>query len=428
MRHTNDIMDNPLSMDIMKLQPTINIGTLGAVAHGKSTLVKVLSGKSTGQFQNEKEKNMTIKLGYANVKLFECQQCQGLRCVESKIESSKCDLCKIDLKLVRHFSFVDSPGHHTLVTTALSGAAVMDNVLFIIASNEKCPQPQTFEHMAASELFEITKKMIIVQNKVDLCTRDESLENYKQIRTFVKESGAKDASIIPISGQLNINIDLLCKQLLELPIPNRNIELPLRMTIIRSFDSNKPKTLIKKDNYKNLDLLLGGVVGGSISQGIAKLGQKIEIRPGLILKNGLYQPIRATITSLYSDKNKLEFAVPGGLIGIGLDIDPYLTKRDGLIGNVLGLEGTLPPVFKEGVVSYKLLNGIKTPKSGTLLFTIGSSKRIINIVKCERKKRLFYFNCELPICASINDMVAISKRIDDNWRLIGGGTIKNVTE
>lgn len=86
---------------------------------------------------------------------------------------------------LRHVSFVDCPGHDILMATMLSGAAVMDAALLLIAGNEPCPQPQTSEHLAAIEIMKL-KHIIVLQNKVDLISESAAEEQYHTILNFVK--------------------------------------------------------------------------------------------------------------------------------------------------------------------------------------------------------------------------------------------------
>ena len=156
----------PLSPEVISRQATINIGTIGHVAHGKSTVVKALSGVHTVRFKNELERNITIKLGYANAKIYKSEdpRCQRPVCYTSA-SSTKEDVFKMngfEFGLVRHVSFVDCPGHDILMATMLNGAAVMDAALLLIAGNESCPQPQTSEHLAAIEIMKL-KHILILQ-------------------------------------------------------------------------------------------------------------------------------------------------------------------------------------------------------------------------------------------------------------------------
>ena len=89
------------------------------------------------------------------------------------------------MKLLRHVSFVDCPGHDILMATMLNGAAVMDAALLLIAGNESCPQPQTSEHLAAVEIMKL-EHIIILQNKVDLIREQQAEEHWGSITRFVK--------------------------------------------------------------------------------------------------------------------------------------------------------------------------------------------------------------------------------------------------
>lgn len=95
---------------------------------------------------------------------------------------------------LRHVSFVDCPGHDILMATMLTGAAVMDAALLLVAGNESCPQPQTSEHLAAVEIMKL-RNILILQNKVDLVREAEALEQQKAIAKFI-EGGCQDRCII----------------------------------------------------------------------------------------------------------------------------------------------------------------------------------------------------------------------------------------
>ena len=142
--------------------------------------------------------------------------------------------------------------------------------------------------------------------------------------------------------------EYICK---KIPIPVRDFTSSPQLIVIRSFDVNKPG--------EEVDSLKGGVAGGSILKGVLKVGNEIEVRPGIVTKdeNGAVKctPIRSTIVSLSSENNQLQFAVPGGLIGVGTKIDPTLTRADRLVGQVLGERGQLPQIFTELEISYFLL-------------------------------------------------------------------------
>nr|KJB34636.1 hypothetical protein B456_006G076400 [Gossypium raimondii] len=256
---------HPLSPEVISRQATINIGTIGHVAHGKSTVVKAISGVQTVRFKNELERNITIKLGYANAKIYKCEdeRCPRPMCYKAygsgKEDSPLCDVPGFEncrMKLLRHVSFVDCPGHDILMATMLNGAAIMDGALLLIAANESCPQPQTSEHLAAVEIMRL-QHIIILQNKVDLIQENVAINQHEAIQKFIQGTVADGAPVVPISAQLKYNIDVVCEYIVKkIPIPERNFVSPPNMIVIRSFDVNKPGF--------EVDEIKGGVAGGSI--------------------------------------------------------------------------------------------------------------------------------------------------------------------
>lgn len=416
-------------------QATVNIGTIGHVAHGKSTLVKAISGIQTVRFKNELERNITIKLGYANSKIFKCKNlnCPKPGCYKAVGSGTKnqpfCDQCHEDMILIKHVSFIDCPGHEILMATMLTGASIMDSALLVIASNEVCPQPQTSEHLAAIEIMKM-KNLIILQNKVDLVDKKKAENNYFEILRFIEKTKFEKNPIIPVSAQRKCNIDVLVQTIVEcIPDPLRDLTLNLKMYLIRTFDINKPGC-----NVQNLE---GGVVGGSIDSGLLKLGEKIEIKPGISKKNKFGKlkcyPVVTIVQSLYTEKNKLKLAIPGGLIGVGTLLDPSLTRGDRLSGQILGHFSKLPEIYTNIFVSFKLLkrlighskniNGFpEILKNEVLMINICSSSTGGKILK--KKNQLIEFQLTTPICCEFGDKVTLSKRIDKHWRLIGWGTFR----
>merc|ERR1712018_379219 len=427
----------PLSPEVISRQATINIGTIGHVAHGKSTVVKALSGVHTVRFKNELERNITIKLGYANAKIYRSKdkKCQRPVCYTS-MGSSKEDtfvMNNFKYELVRHVSFVDCPGHDILMATMLNGAAVMDAALLLIAGNESCPQPQTSEHLAAIEIMKL-KHIIILQNKIDLVKETQAKEQYEQILKFVQGTIAEGSPIVPISAQLKYNIDAVCEYITKkTPIPPRDFLSEPRLIVIRSFDVNKPGC--------EVDDLKGGVAGGSILSGVLKVGQKIEVRPGIVAKDGegklTCQPIFSRIVSLFAEQNDLQFAVPGGLIGVGTKIDPTLCRADRMVGQVLGAVDALPEIYTELEVSYFLLRrllGVRTEggkkaakvqklaKYEILMVNIGSLSSGGRVLG--EKADLAKIGLTSPVCTQEGEKVALSRRFEKHWRLIGWGQIR----
>eukprot|EP00924_Labyrinthula_sp_SR-Ha-C_P010585 augustus_masked-scaffold_61-processed-gene-0.2-mRNA-1 protein AED:0.02 eAED:0.02 QI:0/-1/0/1/-1/1/1/0/492 len=456
----------PLTQEVISRQATINIGTIGHVAHGKSTVVKSLSGVHTVKFKSELERNITIKLGYANAKIYKLNTSKKVL-EEKEIDEEKNEVQpeetpgsytshgsahpnkytdeKGDWELVRHVSFVDCPGHDILMATMLNGAAVMDAALLLIAGNESCPQPQTSEHLAAVEIMKL-QHILILQNKIDLVKREEARKQFDEIKAFVSGTVAEQAPIIPISAVLKYNVDVICEYLCtKIPIPLRDFTSDAQMIVIRSFDVNKPGEEVSK--------LKGGVAGGSILKGVLRLGQTVEIRPGAISKGSgssrKCTPLITTIVSLKAEHNQLQYAVPGGLIGVGTKVDPTLTRGDRLIGQVLGAKGSLPPVYIEIEVSFYLLKrllGVKSSSEKTkkvdsrtkgkkgkskvsklskgevLLLNIGSTSTGGKVLAM--KEDMARLSLTTPVCTEEGEKIALSRRVDKHWRLIGWGVIR----
>lgn len=434
----------PLSEEIINRQATINIGTIGHVAHGKSTVVRAISGVQTVRFKDELERNITIKLGYANAKIYKCdnEDCPEPDCYKSfnsaKEIRPKCQRpgCSGRYKLLRHVSFVDCPGHDILMSTMLSGAAVMDAALLLVAGNESCPQPQTSEHLAAIESMKL-RHVIILQNKVDLMKEESALEHQKSILKFIRGTTADGSPVIPISAQLKYNIDAVNQYIVKsIPVPPRDFSASPRLIVIRSFDVNKPGAEIEE--------LKGGVAGGSILNGVFKIGDEIEIRPGIVTKddNGKIkcQPIFSHVVSLFAEHNDLKFAVPGGLIGVGTKVDPTLCRADRLVGQVVGSRGNLPSIYTDIEINYLLLRrllGVKTSgqKQGAkvrklevgevLMVNIGSTATGARVVAV--RADMARVQLTSPACTEVNEKIALSRRIEKHWRLIGWATIKKGT-
>ena len=355
--------------------------------------------------------------------MYKCQDCEEPECY---CTSPTCPKCGGEAEFQRAVSFVDAPGHEILMATMLSGAAVMDGAILVIAADESCPQPQTREHLAAIDIVGL-RDIVVVQNKIDIVTREDAIRHYNEIQRFVEGSVAEDAPIIPVSAQHDVNTDLLIQAMQAyLPTPERDPSKPPRMYIVRSFDVNKPGTPIEK--------LGGGVVGGSIFQGSFKTGDEVEVRPGLPVreKNRLkMHKLYTEITSLHAGGGPVDEALPGGLVGVGTLLDPSLTKSDGLVGSLIGKPGTLPPVLSEVSLDIRLFDTVvgsremqkvaSVAKGERLLLNIGTAKTMGGVSSISKERLVA--SLTIPVCGEEGDRVALSRRIDGRWRLIGIGTM-----
>src|SRR3989339_1631914 len=310
----------------VKAQPSVNIGMVGHVDHGKTTLLERLSGKWTDTHSEELKRGITIRLGYADILFRKCEKCKGAKAFTTKEECPHCNSKSVPLRKV---SFVDAPGHESLMATMLSGATLMDGAILLVAADEKCPQPQTREHLMALKIIGV-KNIIIIQNKIDKVSEEAAINNYESIREFLKDTDYKDAPIIPISAQHNVGISFLIKAIEEnIPTPERDMTKEPIMFIARSFDVNKPGAEIKN--------LLGGVMGGAIKQGKLSVGDEIEIRPGYstIEKNQqVWKSMKTKITDIKAGSSSINDAFPGGTIGILTSLDPSVVYSDKLVGGV----------------------------------------------------------------------------------------------
>ncbi len=321
---------------------------------------------------------------------------------------------------------MDAPGHEALMATMLSGAAVMDGAILVIAANEPCPQPQTREHLAAIRVAGV-ENIVITQNKIDIVEEKEVLQNYKEIIDFVEGTVAGEAPIIPISAQHSVNIDAVIQALEEhIPTPQRDPAKTPRMNVVRSFDINKPGTPIDK--------LSGGVLGGTIFQGTFKLEDEIEIRPGIRVeqhKKTIFEPLFTKIVSLHAGGRAVKEAKCGGLVGIGTLLDPSLTKADGLIGNLAGKPETLPPalseftldthLFERAVGTKELVEVDKLSVNEQLLLDVGTAITTGNVTSI--RDNLVTLQLARPVCAEKGFRSAISRKIVRRWRLIGYGEV-----
>ena len=401
------------------VQPVVNIGMVGHVDHGKTTLLERLSGKWTDTHSEEIKRGITIRLGYADVIFRKCATCGDFTTEETH--------CDGPTELVRKVSFVDAPGHESLMATMLSGATIMDGALLLIAANEECPQPQTREHLMALEVIGV-KNLIIVQNKVDLVNEERALKNYEQIKEFIKESQFKDAPIIPLSAQYRLGINALIQAIEEhIPTPIRDISKDPLFFVARSFDINRPGSKI--------DDLVGGVLGGAIKQGKLKKGDEIEIRPGFELEEKnqkVRKPIRTVITTIRTGGVDVEEAIPGGSIGILTTLDPYVVKSDKLTGSVVGKVGKLPPVWENFDLEVNLLRRVVGVKENLVVDPIKMNEPLmLNVnsaatvgVVIEAKKEKISCKLKIPVCAEKGSRVTISRRVANRFRLIGYGIIQ----
>lgn len=406
------------------VQPEINIGMIGHVDHGKTTLVQTLSGKWTDTHSEEIKRGITIRLGYADVTVYKCKKCDG---ADAYGTTPKCAKCEGEAEFQRKISLVDAPGHESLMATMLCGANIMDGALLLISATESCPQPQTREHLQALEIVGIDN-LIIIQNKIDMVSEEIAKKNYDEIKAFIKGTKFENAPIIPMSALHSINLDVLIQTIQEnFKTPQRDTTADPLMFVARSFDINKPGN--KPDD------LVGGIIGGALKQGKLIHGAEIEILPGYEVQEKnqkIWKPLKTKIVSLMTGTEKIKEVQPGGTFAIMTTLDPSVVKSDKLVGSIVVLEGQAPKVWYdvqlethllERVVGSKDKLVVEPVKLGELLMLNVNSAATVGVVK-ELGKNLIKCALKRPVCANAGARVTMSRNVGQRWRLIGYGIIK----
>jgi translation initiation factor 2 subunit 3 len=399
-------------------QSQLNIGTLGHVDHGKTTLTYAITRVWTDVHSESIKRSMTIKLGYSDATI---RMCGDKDTPEAYTTEEKCKEGG-EARPVKRISMLDAPGHETLMATAIAGSNIIDAALFVIAATEPVPMPQTKEHLMLINALGI-KDAIIVQTKIDIVGKEQALKNYAQIKNFIKGSSIQNAKIIPVMPNRNVNVDVVLQELAKLPIPKRDTESDPAMYIARSFDVNRPGTRIKD--------IKGGIIGGSVIRGKFKTGDEIQISPGMNVSKGkqgreVYEPIITTVESLFADKDKLTEAIAGGLIAIGTELDPSFTKADTLVGQMVGKVGKLPEAVYEIDMSYESLNRDDLPKQAfkpeePLLLGIGTGTNV-GYVKSAKRNTLS-INLRHAACVDKEAKISVLRNFSQRWRLSGYGTL-----
>ena len=394
---------------------------VGHVDHGKTTLTQALSGVWTDTHSEERKRGISIKLGYADTAFY--KTVDGRFYAKGKHPEDRDDS---DGELLRVVSFVDAPGHETLMAVMISGASIMDGAMLLIAATEKCPQPQTREHLAALQIAGI-ENIVVVQNKIDIVTRERAVESYGEIKEFLGGTIAEGAPIIPVSAHHDVNLDILIQAIEDvIPTPDRPSDETGLMYVARSFDTNRPGSRPAE--------LQGGIVGGSIVEGSFSIGDSILIAPGRRVQgDGSWEPIRTTIESVKGGGIDLESVHAGGLCGIATPMDPVSTKADELSGQVMAREGELPPVWKDLDLELELLDNmvsggenapekVRPLQPNEMLMVNSATATSVGTVSSIKGSKAT-LQLRLPICAKSGSRITLSRRVGSRWRLIGHGSI-----
>jgi len=281
------------------------IGTAGHVDHGKSTLVKRLTGIDPDRLAEEKARQMTIDLGFAW-------------------------LCLPNGETV---GIVDVPGHRDFIENMLAGVGGIDLALPVIAADEGI-MPQTREHLAILDLLGIHDGLIVL-SKIDMIDDPDWLALVEtDIRAALARTALAQAPILRVSAFTGQGIDALIEQIIaalsQLP-PRPNLHQP-RLPIDRIFSM---------DGF-------GTVVTGTLSGGTLQVGDEVEVQP---------RGLRARIRGLQSYRQAVQIALPGSRVAVNL---AGLEKSDLTRGDVLTHPGQLPTTTRADVL-LKALHGLSSP-------------------------------------------------------------------
>jgi translation initiation factor 2 subunit 3 len=407
---------------VMNNQPIINLGCLGSVSDGKTTLVKETTGINTQRHSDGEHRNITVNQGYGNMKIWEGDD--KLYTTDSNTTTYLTEL-DTECTLVNHISFVDCPGHQELVQVMLASISLMDGAIIVIAVNEPLNRkPQLIQHLAAAKLAKLDK-IIICMNKIDLVTKDILLERKEELDEMLAKYDIKPFAIIPTCFNKKFGINYLIQAIMKLFNPTRYIErastVPL-FRISRTFDINKPGA--------NWDEVCGGVIGGSLMTGHLSIGDEIEIRPGQVSKgrDGKFVcvPIKTKILSIKTDETTLDEIVPGGLIGIRTDLDPFYCKANALVGNVAGFVGYLPEIYTNLTIRVRMVTTFGTfwePKlNEQIMLQIGTKSCPSTLVRINRSVDMdFTFELARPACVGSDQHIIICQTIDKIIKIVAEG-------
>tara|TARA_Y100000746_G_scaffold98632_1_gene83939 strand:- start:260 stop:2008 length:1749 start_codon:yes stop_codon:yes gene_type:complete len=314
------------------------ICTAGHINHGKTTLVKQLTGTDTDRLKEEKERGISIELGFA----------------------------KYIIDKQNYASFIDSPGHENFIKNMIAGAFAVDLVILVIAANEGIKE-QTVEHLEIIKSLDV-KNLIVVHNKIDLIKDDEISSKKSYISEFLKKFGFNQIEIIDVSIEKNIGIETLKKLINSKILSNKNENIkPARLYVDRIFSLKGKGTIVT-----------GTVLGNKISKNL-----NLKIYPN-------NKEIK--IKSLESFNQNVEEISPGSRCAVNIQ---NLDKEDIKKGTIIAEEGYVS--FSDFV--YGKINYSKDFKNNSeVIFHTGTSRVIgkiykmpqSNLVKITLKKKIHF--------------------------------------
>jgi selenocysteine-specific elongation factor len=347
------------------------LGTAGHIDHGKSALVKALTGVDPDRLKEEKERGITIDLGFADLAFSE------------------------DLTI----GIVDVPGHEKLVRNMLAGAGGIDMVLLVIAADEGI-MPQSREHLAICDLLKIKTGLIAV-TKADLVDAEWLELVTEEVRDFVKGTFLEGAEIVGVSSRTGENVDVLKEKLRGVamtvePKPSRGL---LRLPVDRVFTLKG----------------FGTVVTGTLVSGSVSVDEQVEILP---------RNLTAKVRGLHSHGKPLKTVYAGQRTAVNLQ---GIEKEELRRGDTIVSQGRFSPVFSLDC-SLELLPGAPPVKNRSLVhFHLGTSETVARVVLYgpeqlgPGKQCYGQFRLKHPVVAQAGDRFII--RRFSPLDTIGGGEV-----
>jgi len=350
----------------------VNIGTAGHVDHGKTSLVKALTGIDCDRLKEEKERGMTIELGYAFLYLG-----------DGTIAN-----------------IIDVPGHERFVKTMIAGAGVIDCVIFVIAADDGV-MPQTIEHLDIINLLGI-KHGLIALNKIDLVEQDWLLLVEEEISKLVKGTILENAPIVKVSSITKAGIDELKQQIKTLvsDVGTRNEKGAFRFPVDWTFNVSG----------------IGPTACGVVFSGKAKLGDKLEVAP---------QQKEVKVRGIQVHGEDVNEMSAGQQVAVSLSgIEPNELKR----GDALSVPGYLQPTYMLDARLHLLNDADMILENRTRVRLHLACSEVLGRVVLLDKERLtpgedalVQFRLEEQIVAEHGDRYVI--RLYSPMRTIGGGMI-----
>lgn len=352
----------------------IILGTAGHIDHGKTTLIKAVTGTDTDRLKEEKERGITIELGFA----------------------------ALDLPSGQHLGIVDVPGHEKFVKNMVAGATGIDIVVMVIAADEGV-MPQTREHMEICTLLGVEHGFVVL-TKIDLVDEEWLELALEDVRDFAAGTFLEGAPIVPVSSTTGQGLDEFIQTLDEMSgqVPERSRSSLFRLPVDRVFSMKG----------------FGTVITGSLLSGQVKVGETIMIYPSLITSK---------VRGIQVHNQSIETAQAGQRTAVNFQ---GLEKASINRGEILAFPGTLRPSYMIDIALDFLASNKKPIKNRTLVrFHTGTSEILGNLILLDREelnpgdKIVGQLHLESPVALVKDDRFVI--RSYSPVRTIGGGKVLN---